>query len=462
VARSAAVGYDDRMLPDDRALADLYRDHTAELTRRTAEACTAQGLDGVVVHSGTALKKSRFDDQHWSLVIVPTFRHWLPLAVEGCALWVRPGDKPVLFHNVAQSYWDSPAVVERAHFWSAFDVRPISAAAEIRTALAAHVGRLAFVGEDDAFGRALGFADDRLAPAELMKALDATRVTKTAYELECQREAGRRAAKGHLAVARAFFNGTPSELDLHLLYLQETEQDDADAPYKGIVALDEHAATLHHVAYGRTRGEARTLLTDAGAACLGYQSDITRTVCKARGGAADVFRVLLAEVNALQQVLIAGVRPGRPYQELHDEAHVLLAHALRKTGVAKATMSAEALVASGVTRKLFPHGLGHSLGVQTHDVGCRLIAPKNDNPYLRNTTDIAVGQVFTIEPGCYFIKALLDEARALPDGGGLDWSLVDSLTPFGGIRIEDNIHVGASGPENMTRPHLSDAAFGLG
>jgi Xaa-Pro dipeptidase len=441
---------------DHAALPALYADHLAALDRRYADVCAAQGIDGVVIHSGSAQKKSTFDDQYWGLVVVPTFRHWLPLAVENCALWVRPGHKPVLFSNVDRSFWDGPAEVESDHFWSAFDVVDIKSAGEIRKALSRDVGRLAFVGEDRAFGASVGFAEDRLAPADLMRALDGTRVHKTAYEVTCHREANRRAAVGHIAVARAFLDGTPSELDLHLLYLKETSQDDADAPYKGIVALDEHAATLHHVAYGRKRAPARTLLTDAGATCLGYQSDITRTLVKTTGGAADVFGALIKGINDLQQQLIAAITPGQPYQALHDQSHRLLAAVLLQTGVARSSGSIEALVDSGATRKLFPHGLGHSLGVATHDVGCKLVAPKSDNPFLRNTADIAVGQVFTVEPGCYFIPTLLNEARALKDGGGLDWSVVDALVPFGGIRIEDNIHVTNAGPDNLTRPSLPD------
>jgi Xaa-Pro dipeptidase len=465
VVPGLVVGYDDgdaEVFPlsfDREALPSLFAAHVAALDRRYADLCTAHGLDGVVVHSGTAQKKSAFDDQYWPLVVVPTFRHWLPLAVEGCALWIRPGSKPVLFLNVARSFWDGPPEVESDHFWSAFDVVEITSPAQIREALSRSVGRLEFVGEDVVFGGALGFADDRLAPDEFMRDLDGTRVLKTPYEVACHREANRRAAVGHIAVAHAFYDGTPSELDLHLLYLNATAQDDADAPYKGIVALDEHAATLHHVAYGRRRGEAKTLLTDAGAACMGYHSDITRTLLKVRGGAADVFAGLIAAINTLQQHLVTAIVPGQPYQALHDESHRLLASALVSVGVAKAGVSADALVISGVTRKLFPHGLGHSLGVATHDVGCKLVAPKSDNPFLRNTADIAVGQVFTIEPGCYFIPSLLQEARALPEGGGLDWSVVDALVPFGGIRIEDNIHVTAAGPDNLTRPSLPDEAL---
>jgi Xaa-Pro dipeptidase len=381
------------MVLDRAALPALYADHLAELDRRYVGVCRDAGLDGIVIHSGTALKKSQFDDQFFPLVVVPTFRHWLPLAVEGCALWVRPGQKPVLFSNVATSFWEGPLPVESDHFWSGFEVREVTTAGQIREALAHAVGRTAFVGEDHAFGRALGFADDRLAPAPLMKLLETTRVLKTAYEVACHREANRRAGAGHIAAAQAFFAGEPSELDLHLLYLKETGQDDAAAPYQGIVALDAHAATLHHVAYGRRRGPARTFLLDAGATCLGLQADITRTVVKKDGGGvADVFAALIVELNTLQRRLVDMVKPGRPYQALHDESHRLIAAALQQLGIARRDVSVDFLVDSGATRKLFPHGLGHSLGVATHDVGCRLVAPKTENPFLRNTADITPGR----------------------------------------------------------------------
>jgi Xaa-Pro dipeptidase len=441
----------------------LYAAHLAELDRRYAEVCRRLELDGVVIHSGTPQKKSRFDDQDFPLVVVPTFRHWLPLAVEGCALWVRPGRRPQLFFNVATSFWDAPTPVESDHFWSGFDVCEVKTPGAIRAALAGDVGRLAFVGDDTRFGQGLGFADDRINQTSLMEALDATRVLKTPYEVACHRAATARAARGHIATVRAFRESDASELELHLAYLRATEQTDADAPYQGIVALDEHAATLHHVAYGRRRRSARTFLLDAGATCCGLQADITRTVARTpvADGVASVFSALIDEVNRLQQTLVSMVKPGRPYQALHDESHRLLAAALQKLGVARADISIDALVDGGATRKLFPHGLGHSLGVATHDVGCRLVAPRSDNPFLRNTADITAGQVFTIEPGCYFIPALLHEARALPDGGGLQWDLVDALVPYGGVRIEDNIHVTVDGAENLTRAALSDTAIGL-
>jgi Xaa-Pro dipeptidase len=287
-----------------------------------------------------------------------------------------------------------------------------------------------------------------------VKALDALRTTKTPYEVACLAEANRRARAGHEALREAFRGGDVPELDLHLLFLKATRQDDAETPYKNIVALGENAATLHHVAYGRQAASraAESLLVDAAAVCRGYASDVTRTWIKGSGAAASAFGALVAGVEAMQQRLCAAVKVGMPYEQLHDESHRQVAVILREVGLVKGT--AEEAVASGVTRAFYPHGLGHSLGLQTHDVGCALRTPRADNPFLRNTSDVAVGQVFTIEPGIYFIGQLLETLKAGPGGGIVDWKTVDALAPLGGVRIEDDVLVTDRGVRNLTREQL--------
>ena len=110
-------------------------------------------------------------------------------------------------------------------------------------------------------------------------------------------------------------------------------------------------------------------------------------------------------------------------------------------------------------RTLLPHGLGHFLGLQVHDVAGHQAAPEGGtkepparHPFLRTTRTIEEGQVFTIEPGLYFIPMLLREHRAGDTAACFDWDLVDRLTPCGGIRIEDNVLVTADGHRNLTRP----------
>jgi Xaa-Pro dipeptidase len=322
--------------------------------------------------------------------------------------------------------------------------------------------RVAFVGEDATEATRWGVAAEDACPPALVAALDALRTTKSPYEVACLAEANRRARAGHEALRDAFAGGDASELDLHLLFLRATAQDDAETPYKNIVALGANAATLHHIAYGRhaPKRAAESLLVDAGASCRGYGSDITRTWTRGTGAAASAFAQLVAGVEAMQRRLCAAIRVGGPYEVLHDESHRQVGAILREVGLIRC--SVDEAVASGITRTFYPHGLGHSLGLQTHDVGCGLKPPRAENPFLRNTTDITVGQVFTIEPGIYFIEALLDELRTRPQSAMVDWSSVNALAPLGGVRIEDDVHVLAEGVRNLTREHLPAGGGAVG
>jgi len=106
----------------------------------------------------------------------------------------------------------------------------------------------------------------------------------------------------------------------------------------------------------------------------------------------------------------------------------------------------------------FPHGLGHLLGLEVHDVGGFMRSPDGGDiprpaghPYLRLTRVLEQGFVVTMEPGLYFIPQLLAGARADERSRRINWARVDSLRKFGGIRIEDDLAVTATGCENLTR-----------
>jgi Xaa-Pro dipeptidase len=133
----------------------------------------------------------------------------------------------------------------------------------------------------------------------------------------------------------------------------------------------------------------------------------------------------------------------------------LLAVALRELGIGRG--SPDELVARGVTRALFPHGLGHSLGVTVHDVGMKPRPPRPENKFLRNTSVIEPGQVFTIEPGIYVIDALLSRLQSDDRRELVDWAAIAELRPFGGIRIEDNVVVEDRGVRNLTREAFAQA-----
>lgn len=431
-------------------LADLYAAHLDALTAATTQVLAAHEVDALVLVAGTEARKNPFDDQHWPLSPTPALLHWLPAAEADAALVVVPGARPVLHRVRVDDFWHAAPTLELGHTAGRVD----EAWRDAGQPLARPRGRVAVISREPALPP--GLDDAALNPPALVAALDALRVAKSDYELACLRQASARAARGHAAAAAAFAAGDatgPSELALHLAYLAAAGQADADAPYQGIVAQGRNAAVLHYTRYAATApGAADTsLLVDAGARHLGYGSDITRTHARGTSAAARRFADLIARMDELQLGICAEIRPGLAYEDLHELAHVRLAELGRACGLLRGGV--DELVATGVTRAFLPHGLGHSLGIVTHDVGCKPRPPRPANPFLRMTVDIAPRQVFTIEPGLYFIDSLLGPLHAGPHRALVDWAAVAELAPFGGIRIEDNVVVGATpdGNENLTR-----------
>jgi Xaa-Pro dipeptidase len=440
-----------------RDLIPLYKAHAAHLLERTSTALGEEGFDAVVIHSGLLHKRSEFDDQFWPLRVVPHFQHWAHLEWPDCAIHVRAGQKPVLLYVRDRSFWERVPEPDWSELSEVFDLVEADSAFKLGQALAPRP-KTAFIGESAMRAAEWGILKDNTNPKGLLSKLDDIRVFKTPYEIACLEEANRIAAEGHRAVRDAFYGGVRNELELHLLFLKSTKQDDPETPYKNIVAIGDKASILHHIHYRRTPIEAGSLLLDAGATFKGYASDVTRTYAAKDGTeASKMFASLVDKMEALQQAMCWSVAVGRPYESLHDEAHERLGTVLVESGIAK--MSAEECTKSGVTRKFLPHGLGHSLGLQTHDVGCAKVRPREDNPWLRNTRIIEPKQVFTIEPGLYFIDTFMDELKNGPYAGRIDWKTVDALRPFGGIRIEDDLLVldntaSKQNAENMTRDQL--------
>jgi Xaa-Pro dipeptidase len=425
-----------------------YPAHLEALQRGYEAALAAHGFDAVVLCSGAPASRNQFDDQSWPLMPTPAFAHWCPLVEADAFIVVAPGKRPRLVRTIADDFWETVAPPESNHFWACFELTEVTAG---HAGEALPAGKVAVITRD-----AAGAPPGTVNPPALIEAIDLLRTRKSAYEIECLAEASRRAARGHKKASELFKGQTPSELELHLAYLAASEQDDLWTPYKGIVALGHHAAVLHYVAYTRERPLGDTsFLVDAGARCLGYGSDITRTYVRGDGAAARRFGALLDHMEALQQDILGRIRPGLPYEALHDEAHHLLATALCALGIGRA--GPDELVARGVTRALFPHGLGHSLGVTVHDVGMKPRPPRPENKFLRNTSVIEPGQVFTIEPGIYVIDALLAPLKADDRHALVDWGAIGELRPFGGIRIEDNVVVEPRGIRNLTREAFAQA-----
>lgn len=434
-------------------LAPLYAQHIAALRARADNALTAGGFDHLLIAASTPLRKF-LDDQDYPFVANPHFRHWLPLC-DAPGSWVvhTPGNKPKLIFVQPRDYWHVVPAAPSGYWVDQFDIAIVRTSAEAVTLLPS--GKRAVIAPNCPEIEGV----EANNPPAVIDYLHWHRSYKTAYELELMREASRVGARAHRAAEKAFRAGE-SEFGIHMAYLAAARQIDAELPYASIVGLNEHGAVLHYTHFDRVPPkQSRSFLIDAGGSASGYASDITRTYAAA--GHAE-FQALIDGVEKAQLGFVAKVKAGQSYPELHIHAHHVLAEVLREHGVIR--MSAESAVQAGVTAAFFPHGLGHPIGLQVHDVAGfqaaehgGIIPRPAGHPYLRMTRVLEPGMVVTIEPGLYFIDMLLEELRATPAASDIDWAKVDAFRPYGGIRIEDDVVCTHGEPENLTR----DAFAGL-
>lgn len=428
-------------------LAPLYAEHLTTVCERADKALALGGFDHLLVAAGMPGIKF-LDDMHYPYAVNPPFKHWLPLTqAPGSWIAYTPGAKPKLIFLQPRDYWHVVPEAPSGYWVDGFEIAIVrtaeEAVAQLPKANAAVIGEVC--------PPVAGLEANN--PTTVMDYLHYHRAYKTPYELELMREASRIGTRAHRAAEQAFRAGA-SELGIHQAYLAAAGQIDAELPYSSIVALNEHGAVLHYMQFERaTPPSSRSLLIDAGASASGYASDITRTYA-AKGHAE--FQALIDAMDAVQRQQVAGVRAGTSYVQLHLQAHQQLAGVLREHGLIR--MSAEGAVESGVTRAFFPHGLGHSIGLQVHDVGGfaknergDTIARPDGHPFLRMTRTLEPGMVVTIEPGLYIIDMLLDEVRQTPAARDIDWARVEALKPYGGIRIEDDVVCTDGAPENLTR-----------
>jgi Xaa-Pro dipeptidase len=438
----------------DDSLDALFPAHVAVLSERTARALEANACPALVIGSG--FPQYRFLDDHaYPFTTNPHFRQWVPAEdAPGSFLVIRPGTRPVLVFHQPEDYWHKPPAAPSGSWSTCFDivvVREPRAARSQVPAGAAFIGER-FNGMDD-----WGFG--AMNPQPLMDRLHWDRAAKTAYELACMRRASATGARAHRA-ALAAFRGGASEYEIHLAYLSASGHTEAALPYPNIIALNEGAAILHYTDVRQTKpAERHSLLIDAGAQFRGYACDITRTHAAGDGA----FSGLIEGMDALEQALCAMVRPGVHYPQIHLAAHRLIGDLLASQGII--LCSAEAAVETGLTSVFFPHGIGHLLGLQVHDIGGHQAAavggtvpPPAGHPFLRLTRTLEPDTVVTIEPGLYFIDLLLAKARADGRGRNIDWAKVAEFAPYGGVRIEDDVVASDAGPENLTRDAFTASA----
>jgi Xaa-Pro dipeptidase len=442
----------------DDALTTIYTAHVTINKLRHDRALSEANFDDAVIFSG-GLHYQFVDDMSYPFKVNPHFKGWVPVTDNPNSFVIyTPGLKPKLLYYQPVDYWHKVAGVPSDEWVEKFDIIMLADLEEAKQHIPS--GRAAFIGEwDERFAE---WGDLTPNPEQVVNSLHFDRAWKTEYEIECMRRANRRAARGHVAAERAFREGL-SEYDIHLAYLRSADHVDEELPYGNIIALNENAATLHYFHHDRERVDDAgrfSFLIDAGASYYGYASDITRTYSHRR----DEFQSLIEAMDVMQLSLVDAVRSGVDYADIHLLAHRKVAEILLQFDFVSG-IDADAIVERRISSTFLPHGVGHYLGLQVHDVGGFMadrsgttIPKPEGHPYLRLTRVLEPGMVFTIEPGLYFIDSLLAGLRSQEEAKYLNWDKIDSFRRYGGIRIEDNIVVTETGRENLTRAAFDDVA----
>jgi len=312
-------------------------------------------------------------------------------------------------------------------------------------------------------GEALDFfSSSKVGDQELLRAIARLRSNRSPDEVAEMRVAATVTREAHtMAMARTRPGIYEQELVGHV---EGTFARHGCVPaYNTILSV--RGEVLHNHAHGNLLLETDIVLLDAGAErASGYCADVTRSwpvSGRFTPEARDVYDVVLAA----EQAAIDAVAPGVRYRDVHLLASRVLADGLAQMGLMKG--KADALVESGAHAMFFPHGVGHLLGIDVHDMEAfgdliaygagRTRSTQFGTAYLRLDLDLQPGMCFTIEPGIYFVPAILRDPKFKKQfKGQVDFAraeqflTMNSLRGFGGIRIEDDVLCTESGADVLT------------
>ncbi|KAH9052663.1 Creatinase/aminopeptidase [Lactarius vividus] len=356
----------------------------------------------------------------------------------------------------------------------------------------------------------------RKSSTYLLSALHRARLTKSAAEIAHIRRANAISSRAHEVVMRVLgagvrralagpqggtqdaTKGVPlpgewlieKEAEAEAIFVASCRREGAvHQAYRPIVAASTRAATLHYCcndrefAWGPVEAHdhahqdefaresqqllPQVLLIDAGCEWDNYAADITRTMPVGNSGRfTPEARAIYELVHEMQTASFKAIRPGLHWDAVQLLCHRTLVRGFKRLGIFKAGVDEATLLAAGVSAAFFPHGVGHSLGLDVHDVPSA--SKPEHNPtiaqgsgsgssaepghekfyeYLRLRLPLEEGMVVTVEPGIYFHYHLLAAVR---DSEFIDHEVLSRYEPVGGVRIEDVVLITSDGFENFT------------
>ena len=355
----------------------------------------------------------------------------------------------VLAFDPTQGWTDFvPEVTTAERVWEGKRDAPGTPLSRLESWLAARRGRLVVT-----LGTPVdGVAGDEARGAELRLALTHARRPKDDVELDRMRRAAAATAPGFEAARRMVREGV-TERAIQIELEAEFFRHDGDRTAFGtIVGTGSNSAVMHFLPTSRAVRDGDVVLIDAGAEVSRYASDITRTY-RAPGGDPGFFRDLYRLVLDVAVRAVAQCTVGREWRDVHLDACRRIAEGLLALGVLRG--SPDTLVESDAHALFFPHGIGHLVGLGVRDASGYLPGrTRSTRPGLANLrTDLPLQRHYaiTVEPGVYFIPALLqDPDLRARHRDAVAWDRVDGLLEFGGIRIEDNVVITDGAPEVLT------------
>ncbi|KAF2019256.1 putative Xaa-Pro aminopeptidase [Aaosphaeria arxii CBS 175.79] len=286
---------------------------------------------------------------------------------------------------------------------------------------------------------------------ELLKpAIEYSRVVKTDYEIALIRKANAISTAAHTAVMKAVSH-VQNETELEAIFLKScVERGAKHQAYHSIVAAGTNGATLHYVKNDDTTTGRDLLLLDAGCEVECYASDITRTF-PISGTFTPESSQIYNLVLSMQKQTTSALKAGAYWDDIHALAHRIAIDGLLSLGILKGDR--DAIFAARTSVAFLPHGLGHYLGMDTHDTGGNANYKDSDPMfrYLRVRGTLPARSVITVEPGIYFCRFIIEPYLKDPKHAAfIDTEVLERYWSVGGVRIEDNILVTEGGYENLT------------
>ncbi len=285
---------------------------------------------------------------------------------------------------------------------------------------------------------------------KLKEKFDKCRRLKDPEEVNLIRSIASMANAGYKKI-ETFIRPGVTEREIQIEYEAEVFRQGAQGmPYDTIVGSGTNAAVLHAIPTHKKVKDDELVLIDAGAHVDDYCVDITRVFPASRKFSSQQQAlydlVLKSQKSAIEKCVI-----GTEWNQVHSLTAQVIAEGLVSLGVMKGSVTS--ILETGAISLFYPHGVGHLVGLRVRDTG----QEENIDPKFYNGVRIRVDLVLqenmliTVEPGCYFIKTILnDTAKRTQFKDFVNWNELDKWLSIGGVRIEDDILITKGSPDNLT------------